>query len=114
MSSPVMTIDVAHPPRGPAAVEEDILDAWTAIRNSPQVRILKVIHGYGSSGVGGATRDTVRNWAYVNRGKFRAVIHGEDYALLDPATDAMRREAGGYPDTDLSARNPGVTVIWVK
>jgi hypothetical protein len=110
----LLTIDVAHPPRRPDEVESDLLDAWENVRNSPTIRVLKVIHGYGSGGKGGVTRELVRNWAYRQRGRFRGIFYGEDYTLHDPATQALRREIGQYPDTDLTMPNPGVTIIWVK
>ena len=112
--NPLLTIDVAHPPRRPEEVEAAILDAWEKVRNSSTLRLLKVIHGYGSGGKGGSTRECVRNWAYNRRTRFRAVVYGEEYSLLDSATIDIRREIGQYPDSDLTMPNPGVTIIWVK
>ena len=114
MPSPVLVIDVAHPPRNPDDVEADLIRSWSVIRNSNSLRILKVIHGRGSTGKGGSTRDVVRNWAFTHRGRFRAVIDGEQYALLDPDTLAMRQEVGAFPDTDLGAGNGGITCLWIK
>ncbi len=114
MNALLLTIDVAHPPRRPAEVEETLLDAWETVRNSPTLRLVKVIHGYGSGGKGGSTREVVRNWAFSNRARFRAVVYGEEYDIHDPGTMKIRREIGQYPDKDLTMRNPGVTIIWVK
>jgi hypothetical protein len=114
VSTPLLTIDVAHPPRHPDAVESALLDAWESVRNSPTLRVVKIIHGYGSGGKGGATRELVRNWAFRQRGRFRGIINGEDYSLLDPSTQDIRREIGQFPDSDLTMPNPGVTIIWVK
>lgn len=109
----LLTIDLAHPPRHPDRVEEELLHAWSAVRNSPHLRILKVIHGHGSGRKGSRTKELVRNWAYRNRGRFRAVIEGEHYDLADVATMELRREVGRYEDDDLGRENPGVTVFWV-
>ena len=114
MSSPVLVIDVAHPPRHPDDVEADLIRSWSMVRNSDSLRIQKVIHGRGSSGKGGSTRDVVRNWAFRHSDRFRAVIEGESYALLDPATLTMRRDVGAFPDTDLDAGNDGITCVWIK
>ena len=114
MSPLVLTIDVAHPPRRPDEVEGALLDAWETVRNSSSFRLLKIIHGYGSGGKGGATRGLVRNWAFRQRGRFRGILNGEDYTLHDPATQEIRRELGQYPDPDLTMPNPGITIIWVK
>jgi hypothetical protein len=110
----LLTIDVAHPHRRPGEVERALLDAWETVRNSPALRIVKIIHGYGSGGKGGTTRELVRNWAFHHRERFRAIIYGDDYSVHDPATQELRKEIGQYPDTDLTMANPGITIIWVK
>ncbi len=114
MPSPLLTIDVAHPPRHPDDVEMDLIRSWSIIRNSESLRILKIIHGRGSSGKGGSTREVVRNWAFRHRSRFRAVIEGGEYALRDDASVAMRREVGSFADPDLDAGNDGVTYLWIK
>ena len=114
MPSPVLVIDVAHPPRHPDDVEADLIRSWSLVRNSETLRIVKVIHGRGSTGKGGSTRNVVRNWAFKHRNRFRGVIEGEEYALLDPGTLAMRQEVGAFPDTDLGAGNDGIICLWIK
>jgi len=114
MPSPLEIIDVAHPPRRPDAVEEEILDALARVRHSASSRVLKIIHGYGSSGKGGSTKDLVRNALFRQRSRCRAVIEGERYGLFDPDTLALRAEVGQFPDQDLDVANPGITVVWVK
>ncbi len=112
--SPILTIDVAHPPRKPDAVEEELLNAWSRVRNSSSLRILKIIHGHGSSGKGGSTKETVRNWAFRNTTRFRAVIEGEQYSLYNAATQELRKEVGDYDDPDLRQANSGITIIWIR
>lgn len=112
--SPILTIDVAHPPRHPDVVEKELLDAWSNVRNSSSLRILKIIHGHGSTGKGGSTRDVVRNWTFRNRKRFRTTIEGEAYTLFDADVQKMRAEVGQYNDTDLGHMNPGITVVWVR
>ena len=113
MSSPILSLDVAHPRRHPALVEDLLLEALTSVRNSSLHRALKVIHGYGSSGTGGSTRVVVRNWLSRRKG-LRAVIEGERYGVLDPDTRAMREAIGPVADPDIDRANPGVTIVWVK
>ena len=112
--SPVFTIDAAHPPRHPDEVEDELLHAWGRVRNSSSLRILKIIHGYGSGGKGGSTREVVRNWAFRNRGKFKQVIDGEEYRLYNAATQELRQQVGTFADADLDAGNSGITIVWVK
>ena len=114
MSSPVLTIDVAHPPLRPDEVEDELFRAWSQVRNSSSHRILKVIHGYGSTSKGGTTKETVRNWAFRNKGRLKKIIHGEEYVLYQADTQEMRKEVGVYEDTDLGSGNAGVTILWVK
>ncbi len=113
MESYILEMDVAHPPMHPDEVEESLLQATLRVRNSSHLHVIKVIHGYGSGGRGGQTKETVRNWAWKNRKKFKAVIHGENYSIFDSSTQLMRTECGQIKDDDLERRNQGVTLFWV-
>lgn len=110
----LLIVDVAHPPRHPDVVEKELFDAMMKVKNSPTLRVLKIIHGHGSTGKGGSTKDIVRNWLFRNRGKLRAIIDGENYGMFDVDVQDMRSEAGLFSDSDLGAANPGITVVWVK
>ena len=112
--TPIHNIDVAHPPRHPDVVEQQLTDAWSKVRNSSTLRILKIVHGHGSTGKGGSTKDVVRNWAFRNRGRFKAVINGENYSMYDADTQEMRDGVGTFRDLDLENANPGVTILWIK
>ena len=114
MSAPVLTIDVAHPPRHPDEVEEELLHAWAQVRNSSSLNILKIIHGYGSSGKGGTTKDLVRDWLFRYKSRFKHVVDGEDYTLYNQAIQELRKGVGAYEDVDLNASNKGITIVWVK
>lgn len=114
MKSYIYKIDVAHPPRRPEIVEKMLLEALLLVRNHAQLRVIKVIHGYGSSGQGRQTRVTVRNWAYTNRKHLLETIHGEEYSLFDAKTQSMRNECGTLSDPDLDSSNAGITLLWVK
>ena len=109
----ILKIDVAHPPQKPDQVEEILLRETMFIRNHPHLRVIKVVHGYGSSGGKSHTQETVRNWLYHNRKRFKAIINGEDYGIFNPETQKLRKVCGQIDDTDLDARNPGVTIVWV-
>ncbi len=114
MAAPLLVIDVAHPPRHPDQVEHELLDAWNKIRNSSELCVLKIIHGHGSKGKGGSTKNTVRNWAFRRRGRFLAVIPGEEYTPFHDETARMRTNVGAFPDPDLGTPNPGITIIWLR
>lgn len=50
-----------------------------------KIGCLAVIHGYGSSGKGGAIRAKARQWlnAQVRNGTIKAVINGEDFDIFN-------------------------------
>lgn len=112
MISPVLVLDVAHPPRSGDQVEQELVDAWGQVRNSSGLRVLTIIHGYGSSGKGGSTKETVRNWVFRNKSKFVSVIEGENFNLYHAATQDMVKEIGSFSGE--SWNNPGTTIVWVK
>jgi hypothetical protein len=109
-----LTLDLGHPPLPPAKVEAELTAALSQVRGSATLRAIKVVHGYGSHGRGGATKETVRNWAFQFRRRFRCVIAGESYNIFDADTQELRDECGQAADADLGAANPGITILWVK
>jgi hypothetical protein len=72
--------------------------------------VLLVIHGWGSSGKGGALRDMARRVlsAMASRGGIEGLLRGED---LGPHTAAGRRLLSAYPELKPDAGNPGVTIV---
>lgn len=88
----------------------------TAITDAKKdgVAVLKVIHGYGSSGVGGALRDAVRASLRRRRkdGMVREIIHGEKWDVFDERTRKLLEEFPSLSrDADLSRSNEGITVV---
>ena len=79
-----------------------------------RIAVLKIIHGYGSTGAGGKIRVEAR--ALLDRlkkkGEIRGYIPGERFSIFDGETltafsrcDALRK------DPDLERHNNGVTYI---
>jgi hypothetical protein len=80
-------------------------------------RVLKVIHGYGSSGKGGALCVGLRKSFRLRKkeGVIRGFIEGEDFTIFNETVLALLEavpELRG--DSDLGAINEGVTVLWLK
>lgn len=78
------------------------------------VAVLKIIHGYGSSGKGGRIRTEAR--AYLqrlkNRREVKDVIPGEQFSIFDAATRSAFLLCGELRrDSDLERHNNGVTFI---
>jgi hypothetical protein len=81
------------------------------------VKVLKVIHGYGSSGKGGTLCVGLRK-SFLLRKKEKVIrdfIPGEDFSIFDARTmsllDAVPELHG---DPDLNTTNEGITVLWLK
>ena len=73
---------------------------------------LAIIHGYGSSGKGGAIRAKARQWlnAQVRSGTIKAVINGEDFDVLNFKALELK---GKYRELEklLKVCNHGMTVV---
>ncbi len=76
--------------------------------------VIKIIHGYGSTGKGGKIRTATRSYlaGQKRQGLIRDFIPGEDFSIFNAATrdafllcDELRR------DSDLEQHNNGVTLV---
>ena len=81
------------------------------------VRVLKVIHGYGSSGKGGTLCHGLRKSFALRKkeGVIKDYFAGEDFSIFNQTVLALLElvpELRG--DRDLDATNEGVTVLWLK
>lgn len=80
------------------------------------VRVLKIIHGYGSSGKGGKLNFGLRKSFGLRKkeGVIRDFIAGEDFSIFNPTVltllEAVPELRG---DPDLNATNEGVTLLWL-
>ena len=81
------------------------------------VKVLKVIHGYGSSGTGGKLCVGLRKSFGLRKreGVIKNFIAGEDFSIFNDTVLALLEavpELRGDPD--LGATNEGVTIIWLE
>jgi hypothetical protein len=81
------------------------------------VQVLKVIHGYGSSGKGGALCVGLRKSFGLRKkeGVIKDFVAGEAFSIFNPTVLALLEavpELRG--DRDLNATNEGVTILWLK
>jgi DNA-nicking Smr family endonuclease len=75
---------------------------------------VKLIHGYGSSGAGGALRNELQKELRqaAHDGSIRAVIAGEDWRISDEATWALlQRFPEWKKDRDLGRNNRGISIV---
>ena len=90
------------------------LNSELAIARKAGVGVLKIIHGYGSSGVGGdlriALQATLRQMA--DRGEVRACIFGENWRQADEHAWALLKQLPELKqDRDLGKSNRGITIV---
>jgi len=77
-------------------------------------KMLKLVHGYGSSGAGGDIRIAVQKRLYemAQSGQIRACIYGENWSKADDQTWKL---LASHPelkqDPDLGRRNRGITIV---
>ena len=108
------TVNIAHPPLSGAAAEQLLDESLRSVRGSSSLRILKIIHGYGSTGKGGTLRTIVRNWCYKRGAQVRSVLPGEDASPFDERAREIAAECGISASDDLGPANDGTTIVWVK
>ena len=78
------------------------------------VRVLKFVHGYGSTGVGGEIRIAVQNGLLKRRsqGELKAVIFGEEWRISNETTwELLKQMPELKQDSDLGRENKGITIV---
>lgn len=93
-----------------------VMEAIREARRSG-VRVLKIIHGYGSSGKGGKLNIGLRK-SFGLRKKEKVIkdfIPGEDFSIFeDRVLELLEAIPGLRADPDLNATNEGITIVWIK
>ena len=78
------------------------------------VSAIKIIHGYGSTGKGGAIRTETRKYLdrQKSRGFIKYYIKGEDFSIFDDATRKSFAICGSLRrDSDIERHNNGITIV---
>ena len=77
-------------------------------------KAVKLVHGYGSSGVGGALRSELQKELrrLAAEGSVRGFIAGEDWRVSDEATwELLKRYPEWKQDSDLGRGNKGISIV---
>lgn len=77
-------------------------------------RAMKLIHGYGSTGVGGGIRTAIHRSLRKRQreGKIRAYALGEKWHVCEPEAQAILAECPALErDRDLNMHNEGITIV---
>ncbi|MGA9929885.1 MAG: hypothetical protein WBP73_03195 [Terriglobales bacterium] len=76
--------------------------------------VVKIIHGYGSTGKGGAIRSAIREQMaeWQRAGKVLKVVAGENWSIFDADSQDLRQRYGFLAkDEDLDRGNAGMTLV---
>lgn len=93
------------------------LDRALVSARAEGVAVVKLIHGYGSKGVGGRLKDEVfKTLARYKRADMIAdFVPGEDFRISNETTWALLKRAPEIKqDRDLGKMNKGITVVVLK
>ncbi len=90
------------------------LEREISIARREKIGLLKLIHGYGSTGAGGDIRIAVqaRLREMAGEGLIGSCIFGEDWSKGNvEAWQLLQAQPDLKKDADLGRRNPGITII---
>jgi hypothetical protein len=90
------------------------LDRELALARQSKLTILKLVHGYGSTGAGGDIRIAVQKQLVelARNGQIRGCIFGEDWSKSDDAAwKLLQANPELKNDSDLGSRNRGITIV---
>jgi hypothetical protein len=92
------------------------LDRELALARQGKTTLLKLIHGYGSTGAGGDIRIAVqkRLLEMAQNGQIRGCIFGESWSKSDEtAWKLLQSHAELKSDSDLGRGNRGITIVLI-
>jgi adenosylmethionine-8-amino-7-oxononanoate aminotransferase len=90
------------------------MDRELLLARQERIKLLKLVHGYGSTGEGGDIRIAVqkRLVELTQNGGIRTCIFGENWSKSDDVTwKLMQSHAELKGDPDLGRRNRGITIV---
>lgn len=92
------------------------LDQALRTAKARRVPVLKIIHGYGSSGHGGAIKRDVQTFLAGKKrsGFIRQFVPGEKFSPFDPAARAILAACPALArDNDFTRGNDGITMVLI-
>jgi len=107
----VVNIEVDFPDRKQACIR---VDAALVRAKKDGVQVVKFIHGYGSTGVGGRLRFAIRSYLRQQRqqGKIACFVNGESLSSFDDfSKELVRRAPELLLDGDWGSGNRGITLV---
>jgi len=93
------------------------LERELAVAHQEKAKLLKLVHGYGSTGAGGDIRLAVqrRLMELVRDGQIQDCIFGEDWSKSNNrAWRLLKTQPHLKGDADLGRNNRGITIVVLK
>jgi hypothetical protein len=90
------------------------LERELEVARQEKATLLKIVHGYGSTGIGGDIRIAVQRRLHdlAQNGEIRACIFGESWCKSDEQTwKLLLAHAELKSDPDLGRHNQGITIV---
>ena len=90
------------------------LESELALARQQRCTVLKLIHGYGSTGAGGDIRIAVQKRLYemAQNGQIRACIYGENWSKSnEEAWKLLQEHPDLKSDSDVGRANRGITIV---
>ncbi|MCQ2609472.1 MAG: Smr/MutS family protein [Lachnospiraceae bacterium] len=88
------------------------LDSEIKVCEKEGIRYVKIIHGYGSTGKGGAIREECRDTLQkmLDDKKIKKIVYGEDFKILNRDAYDIRTKCADFEPL-FHCTNKGVTII---
>lgn len=99
-------------PTADVAEKRALFEISTAKREG--IKVLKIIHGYGSTGTGGKLKDAIgRLLASKKReGVIKSFVNGGDWDIFNKSSRDILDSCNELrQDRDLGTYNPGITIV---
>jgi hypothetical protein len=90
------------------------LEAALARARKDGIAVVKLIHGYGSTGAGGVLRFAIRGFLRQRKekGEIAAFVNGESWSCYDERSKALfARVPELVVDSDVGCGNKGITLV---
>jgi len=90
------------------------LEAALARARKDGITVLKVIHGYGSTGAGGVLRFAIRSFLRQRKekGEIASFVNGESWSSFDERSKLVFAKAPELIlDSDVGRNNKGITLV---
>ena len=113
MSVSMLTVNLEEGMPTVAQVQSRLIGELGRARASG-AKTVKLIHGYGSSGVGGKLRIGVRQFLGTKKRQntIKTFVPGEEWDIFNSESQRLLAECPGLSkDRDLGRGNPGITLV---